>query len=385
MSYKVHTYNVELEVLTPVIINTGEYYQFWELIPTEDRRELKDYDEELPLPVIYKSYVNDMSNVFQGMDSVSVKMIVDEMTAATAKRDNLALAKVRTKLIKASGTKGKLPVRMLPKAMKCLIDKPNQQVSKVASSPLDYKPYIPGSSIKGAIRTGILEQLRKKEGIDYWDSLTNGDYYYQRANLPEQRKIKDAQNFEMEVMKGKKQDFKVLDDPFKYLKVSDFTFSGIDGLTYIAKVGDDEKEPIYSAMTNSYAFSGKSVVARGTISVDDRFFKEINFGGVSDLKGALDMMCDFYLDNINSIKNEICTELMRYMFSKKLVEKLHKDENLIRFGHYTGIQNYTFKVNQVSPPFKAKADINKTGGRIVKLEEGVLPGICTIRIIDKIK
>ncbi len=387
MDKKMHTYEVELEILTPLIINTGEYYQFGELLPTEDKATIKDRDENLPLPKIFKFYVNNMVNLFDGMDPASIRRFVDKSTVALAKRDNDELKKLRNMLVEKTGTKGKMPIRVLGKAKRDLFAKPDQQVSKIAFSPLTNQTYVPGSSIKGAIRTGVLEELRKRESLDYWGVLTDDSIpSYRKPDVPKQ-KIRDAQDFEMEVMKGRKQKFEILQDPFKYLKVSDFAFSGIDAITYIAKVGDDEKMPIYSAMTNSYAFSGKPVVARGTITIDDRFYREIRFGGISSFDKVLELTGDFYLDNINTekVRNEITSDLMRYIFSKKLEEKLQSGAFLMRFGHYTGIQNYTFKVNQKNPPkTHPSPDINITGGRIVKLEEGILPGICTIRITREI-
>lgn len=382
---KVHTYNVELEVLTPLIINTGEYYQFGELLPTGEKAKIKNPDKDIPLPVIFKFVCNDTSNMFKGMHLNGIKRFVDKATVAIMKGDNETLVDLRDDLIRRTGVEGKMPVRVLRGARRDLTDKPDKQVGKIAQSPIDMKTYIPGSSIKGAIRTGLLEQLRKKQGIDHWASLTDYDIpSYRKNDLPKQKSIKNAQDFEMEVMKNRKTEFKILEDPFKYLKVSDFLFSGVDAMTYITKVGEDE--PIYSAMTNSYAFSGKPVVARGTISIDDRFYRNIDSIGVTSPDGLFEMVSRFYLDNINSAgaQDAVATDLMRYV-SDKMNDRLNNGSYLMRFGHYTGIQNCTFKVNQINPPAKHPShDINMTGGRIVRLEEGVLPGICTVNKIEEV-
>ena len=377
----IENYTVELDVLTPVIINNGEYYQFGELLPSDKTVVIKDRDDSLPLPVIRKFYLNDMTDAFGCMSATEITKFINRMTVAIAKRDEPVLIECRSRIIKESGVNGKMPIRVLKKAYRDLSAKPLQSVTKIASSPIDGKTYIPGSSIKGALRTGVLEGLRKSRNIDHWSSLTDGTPSFMRGNLPNQRKMKDAQNFEMEVMKNRPQNFNILDDPFKYLRISDFSFFGTDAITYISKVGDDDKMPIYSAATSSYAFSGRHVTAKGTVSVDSRFYSGIGMGENTGFQKILDLAGDFYIDNMDSILHEVDTPLMKYVYNKIYAPMAREGQNMIRLGHYSGIKNCTFNVNQLNPPRSAAPAINIKGGRTVKLEEGVIPGMCMIRIV----
>ncbi len=379
----IENYKIELDVLTPVIINSGEYYQFGELLPSDKAVVIKDYDRELPLPVIRKFYLNDMTDVFSGMSPVESAKFINKMTVAIARRDDETLIECRSRIIRQTENIKMMPIRVMKKAWRDLSAKPLQTVSKIACSPIDGKTYIPGTSLKGALRTGVLESLRKSRNIDHWASLTDGTPSWQRGNLPSQRKMKDEQNFEMEIMKNRATEFRISDDPFKYLKVSDFSFSGPDAFTYISKIGGDDEMPIYSAMTNSYAFSGKHVIARGTISVDRRFYNGLGLGENTGFQNILNLAGDFNIDNMNSILTEINTPLMKYVYNKIYAPMIREGENIIRIGHYVGIKGCTFNVNQLNPPKGATPDINIKGGRVVKLEEGILPGMCMIRIVKE--
>ena len=377
----IKNYDMELDVLTPVIINNGETYQFGELLPSDKKFDIKDADKDIPLPEIREFYLNNTKDMFGKMTLTEIKKYIDKMTIAISKRDDASLKECRRILIHNTAGVKKVTMRVLKKAFADLSNKPGQQVSKIVSSSFDAYTYIPGSSIKGALRTGLLESLRKERNIDHWSSSP-----YTNRNLPKQRKMKDAQNFEMEVMKNKPKEFNINEDPFKYIKISDFIFSGTDAVTYISKVGDDERMPIYSAMTNSYAFSGKYVIAKGTFSVDDRFYEEIGLEKTTNFQHILDMAGDFYLDNMNSILTEIRSPLMKYVYKSvyaPMISSKGSKDNIIRLGHYVGIKNYTFNVNQLEPQHQAPHDINIRGGRVVKLEEGVLPGICIIRIVKE--
>lgn len=379
----IRTYNVELEVLTPVIINNGESYDFGEILTTEEKVIINNRDTNLPLPELYKFYANNKVNIFGEMDPENIKSFVNRAIPAIANRDNASLKALRQELALETGSKNKFSIRILGEAKKDLSDKPLQKVDKVAQAPIDMSTYIPGSSIKGALRTGFLEQLRSTKNIDPWKYVQGYNGYGKDQNLPKQKKINDAKNFEMQVMTGGYK-FNVLEDPFKYIKVSDFLFSKEDAITYISKVGNDGKMPIYSAMTNSYVYSGKPVIAKGTISVDDKFFSAIKgLNTCSDLKDILKNIKKFYCNNLEPIC-EIASPLMNYIIQQKYLKQKDTSDAFIRLGHYVGIKNYTFKVKQVSPPQKhPDVDINTKGGRVVLLEHGIVPGMCMLKIKEE--
>jgi CRISPR-associated protein Csm5 len=69
------------------------------------------------------------------------------------------------------------------------------EIARTAFNPISGQPILPGSSIKGAIRTALLESLRKRQGF------------------------KKSRDMESEILGGS-----FSTDPFRFLKISDGTF-----------------------------------------------------------------------------------------------------------------------------------------------------------------
>lgn len=400
---QMHTYDVELEVLTPVIINTGESYDFCELIPTGENVELYSNDRGYnPFPLT-RFCLNDVSKMFEKMSVEEAKDFTDRTSDALSEKipNSSVLRTLREERKKDMNLDQCPSVMVVGEVGKELSKKPMQRVDKVVQSPLNGYTYIPGSSIKGAIRTGLLEFLRDVQHKDYWSKVTNENVHWMKKKVPNQEK-KRILDFEMEIMKNRKE-FSILGDPFRYIKVSDFLFTDeSDAIPYIAKIGETKPEsasyyafpkgrngknrpkmPIYSAMTNSFALSGRRIIARGTMSVDEKFFTEINSGGkIHSLQDILDKMGVFYQANLQSTLSRSAGPLMSYISNKKIRTVSEKD-NFLRLGHYVGIKDYTFNINQVNPPKgHHKVEINKTGGRLITIANDILPGICKIRIIS---
>lgn len=365
----VKNYNVELDVITPVIINNGETYEFWEYIPLPERTIIKN-EEKIDLPLIRKVLFPSIETFLEKLTPSEMNMFIRSVSDAVCGKNDSVLFEKRNEILSKVDKDTTFKGRILPEAFKDLYNKPNLKVDKICTLPLSGATYIPGSSIKGSIRTAFLETLREKKGLDHW---RNGNNH----NSPRQD-FKGARNFEMEVINDR-DIFRIDEDPFMYLKVSDFNFEKVDKVTYIGKVIADM--PIYSAMTNSYIYGGRRVTAKGTISLDNRFFNGLK------LKYIFSKVNDFYLGNYNDLvgKNSISTGLMRTAHNRILNEYNNEDVYVIRLGHYIGIQNYTFNVNQLNPPPKATKDINIKGGKTKTIEGGVIPGICLMRIVGEDK
>ena len=345
------TYNMKLNIITPVIINSGEYFDFCELFPVME--QVKRVTNDL---VIYQGYQIKTNELFKDMNEQETSKCIEAISiAAMMRNNNLAnqrLMKIRDNLLTDLKGKVRIPCCILSNA-KDLSEKPLQQVSKVMQEKISGYTYIPGSSIKGAFRTGILESLREKY------SLT--------PNASEQDK-----NFESRIITANKEDrINATEDPFKYLKISDFTFHRQDGMQYISKISDG-KEPKYSAMTSAYILTDKPVVAEGTITIDERFYKSLGIGNYSNLA---DMIGNFYVDNI--AKNETkATDTMKKALN--FFNDNYVGSNIpLRLGHYIGIQNYTFNVKPPRASRGKKLDI-KTGGRVATIDCGIIPGLCIL-------
>lgn len=391
----VKNYNVELDVITPVIINNGETYDFWEYIPLPEKAGIKN-EERIDLPLIRKVLFPSIETFLKKLTPSEMNMFIKSASDAVCSNNNSVLLNRREEILNKIDKDTTFKGRFLPDAFKDLYYKPNSKVDKICTLPLSGATYIPGSSIKGSIRTAFLEALREEKGLDHWRNVNN-------YNSPRQD-IKGARNFEMEVINGSDK-FKIDDDPFKYLKVSDFNFEKVDKVTYIGKIMPDES---YSAMTNSYIYGGKRVTAKGTISLDDKIFKKQG-RMVDGFESILKNVDSFYwnnyeyksktannnvnltrikgnrsIDNVLADDNNSQKQCLMDQVHDKIIRE-HKNGFFIRLGHYIGIQNYTFNVNQLNPPQKAKAKekINIKGGKTKTIEGGVIPGICLMKIMGE--
>ncbi|MBP7553374.1 MAG: type III-A CRISPR-associated RAMP protein Csm5, partial [Spirochaetes bacterium] len=252
-------------------------------------------------------------------------------------------------------------------------------------------PYIPGSSIKGLIRTAILENLRLEDE-------KKGD----RAIRYDLRK---SSNYELKLLENDYNSIqKVQNDPFKFLKISDFELQ--DSETYfgtsriINKSGEGKGIPVYTEMTNAYFFDQKEVIAKGTISIEDNLTlkywdngknKEFNYEDVFDIKRIFKNIDAFY----NKItKTETHNNIIGII--DLINDNYFEDEALIRIGRFTQIESKTFKIERENEFYDRKTrdgrriplpkDINITGGVSRTLIDGeISAGWCILSITDKKK
>ena len=342
------TYNMKLKIVTPVIINNGEYFEYCELYPTD---KLVSEANQVPY---YKGRQINTANLFAGLSDSEIKMFIDASSDAIYQRNNAELSILRNRVLsKSTKEKTRIPCRFLTDAYNELKDKPYQQVSKVIQEELYGFTYIPGSSVKGAIRTALLEYLRKSSEAY---SEVDGKITYKQI---ETKLLNSSQ---------------VQDDPFKYLKISDFTFEGIEGIQYIGKINNGTTTPIYSAMTSAYALTKTEIVAKGTIEVDPMFYKKVAGKDFNDL---LDKISNFYVDNINKKTSEFRTKPMKDAY-KYLGDNWVGASTPICLGHYIGIQNYTYNTIRTTARGPLSPDINIKGGKSKTIEDGIFPGICIL-------
>ncbi|MFZ7110043.1 MAG: type III-A CRISPR-associated RAMP protein Csm5 [Desulfatiglandales bacterium] len=90
------------------------------------------------------------------------------------------------------------------------------EIRRTAFSPVDNRPYIPGSAIKGALRTGYLNALALK-GQDYSGSLRQG----KEKNKRWDDRHKVLENKLLALDRSQPKD-RISKDPFRMVKVSDF-------------------------------------------------------------------------------------------------------------------------------------------------------------------
>lgn len=127
-------FKIRLEIITPVIINTGEKYGLGELIIPNQNQEGVQIDlnrlAKHLSPYDVDSFVTEIINRnLRYKNSKSIRAVED----AYKKNPDIATKKVY----------------FSEKAASNFYDSPNIEISRIIEDKLNHRPYIPGSSIKG--------------------------------------------------------------------------------------------------------------------------------------------------------------------------------------------------------------------------------------------
>lgn len=171
------------------------------------------------------------------------------------------------------------------------IDDPKTQllVNLMTRSPGDYKAYIPGSSIKGAIRTAVISTLANQRNI-------------------KPRNFKKFENEVLQYRDGKR-------DPFRCLRIADASLPAVS--TYIdrvqiynpeSKTGPDPRgiqmfyEMCFSMMDE------EKIAPRTTLHIDDQLPRKKSISNAVSkglaVEGIIKSCKDFYLPKIESEHNK---------------------------------------------------------------------------------
>ncbi len=194
-------YKVSYRIITPIHIGTGEDISPFEYVIKDGifyRIESEELISGLSEEQLKRFYAYIESNNLVGLRNVVIENF-DEKTHAKYKvRVTSSIEEKYNRNIK---------------------DIKNQLlISPFTRSKPDFKPYIPGSSIKGAIRTAVI------------DSIVKDKIKRERISSNELRKITQKRDWELELLdalvktrQGERTDARR--DPFRVLKVSDVEVS----------------------------------------------------------------------------------------------------------------------------------------------------------------
>lgn len=333
------TYNAEIKIITPLIVHTGEYYDFINVIPLQNSEVAIINTEKLFLTMPEEKQAEFFS-LIDNNKALEARKIFYEIWL---KHTELAEKKYKaSELFNAE-----------------IIKNPYANINKIFINNINGKPYIPGSSIKGALRTAILENLRIKNKINH--------------------KNKKVNDFEMQLITNdEKARFKVQDDPFKYLKISDFEIDDKEirfgTVRIIGKDNQGKGIPIYTEMTNSELFSNKEVTAKGTININEERIKKENlhFLNIKEIIKSTDAFFKGLVSN------------KRQGFTKEINDKInihyYDDTALLRIGRFCQIESKTFKIKRENEFTYIRGkkvlipeDININGGVSRSLIDGKIP------------
>jgi len=189
------------------------------------------------------------------------------------------------------------------------------------------KPYIPGSSIKGAIRTALISQIA------------------QNSNFPKPQSYREEFEFESNVLGCT--DAK--NDPFRGIKIRDGLLPSDS--TIITEVKNVTKDRNGNLSPNAIQLiceitysriSKKPVVFETELIFDDRLFSTNYLSGdfiIEDIKEACN---GFYLDKLQAehnkfYKNSIISDLSQTLLN----EEVGDSSFLIRVGRFSGVESVT--------------------------------------------
>ncbi|MEJ5362114.1 MAG: type III-A CRISPR-associated RAMP protein Csm5 [Spirochaetota bacterium] len=357
------SYTVKIHIITPLIIHSGEFYSIFELLPTRDGTSIMLIDLNKAFNILSQG---DREKFFSIMDTLTTNVEKDKEKLSSARsiiQD--AVMKNLDVIIQR--------VQAPPQFIKDVNTNPYAIIYKIFKDELSMKPYIPGSTLKGALRTALLETLRKKNNM------------YPNVKLFKNNKPKNFQStdFEMQIMKKDNNAiFDIERDPFRFLKVSDLMFKKqtvlFDTVRVIGKGRQQKGIPIYTEMSASHYLDKDECIAEGEITIDDNglknFVNNYKLGDFLNIEFIMKSLMDFNQEILNNKKHPINQDV------KNVITGLCNTHSLIplRLGRFTQIESKTFKIKQKNaiPP-----DINFYGGVSRSLIRGTIPaGWCGLKI-----
>ena len=300
------TYKVRLHTLTPVYIGCGDEYDLTSFWVDEQKGELVEF-----MPEAFVSLLSeDEKNILGNIGLLELARLINQK--------------------KPKGISKKICLNLVQKYEKVLYKQQTElnkfEIKKTAFNPTDNMPYVPGSSLKGALRTGYIASLCPKL------SYKNGKSCIDETGLL-------GGNFDR--------------SPFSALKVSDFM-----------TVVKDNCSPISIVFAKRVSKKRKNVVKEPPVIM----LEIINPGTV--FEGTISLTKK---NNIPIPLPKICRILEcvdRYSFS------LFEDEKI-------GIRNPSIeKIHGIKKSFGKKAYLCRIGGYI-GAESHTIQDCRKIKIINK--
>jgi CRISPR-associated protein Csm5 len=191
------------------------------------------------------------------------------------------------------------------------------QIERTSFLPIDQRPYIPGSSIKGALRTAYLNTMAK------------------RKNVPTQQGKYAAKDLEKTLLDGGAFDT----DPFRLVKVSDFRPVGGVGTRIVYAVNEKKKPSKFEArgLYQILEIIEPDAIFQGEIAVDTPQTKECIQTPIS-LPNLLASCTRFFRKE----KKREDDKLKQIQISGvKVLE--NEDGILIRLGRHSGAESMTIE------------------------------------------
>jgi len=200
-------------------------------------------------------------------------------------------------------------------------------------------PFIPGSSLKGSLRTAFLSFLLNR----YIDNGGDKDRILQNRNI------------EMELLnaKNRKGNYDMSEDPFKYVKVPDISFPNefLNVKKVLSTALPDDRGtrrpasqiPAYHEVLDYF----RAHSLQADMSIDERFWERTN----TDFETFKKSINEFYLDAFEKDKSyyERMYFQKEYQAIKEAIEERDEDSIVLKVGKGSGKNYMTYEQLQFSP------------------------------------
>jgi len=346
------TRKIRLHILTPVNIGCDDVYEPTSFYIDKNKKKLISFE---PQEFVKNLNEQDKRKLVQICSKGSISSILELYHFINRLKPSGREVEVSTGLIKHYQQILGLSIKD-----RNLNNRINQfTIYKTAYNPHNMMPIIPGSSLKGALKTAYISSMAKEQGIvNYWErkglNTRNKGVLYHKI-----RKEGISKNLEYEILKGN-----FSKDPFSLLKISDLTPVG-DAATKILyainrkKDGGDASGPYQILETLK-----EGTVFEGTVNLS----KPVKGRGIRHTFTLEELLTKVHGYFARRLKEEL--EPVRKIAEKHrggiranslFKERFKKDAFLIRIGRHSGAESVTIEGNRLILIRRGKKDKDYLG------------------------
>ncbi|MEW6108106.1 MAG: type III-A CRISPR-associated RAMP protein Csm5 [Nitrospirota bacterium] len=336
---------VRLHILSPIHIGCDDVYEPTSFVIDEKKGKLIEFDPMVFIKALNKQERDELSKVCSGDNLLSILKTIKRLYRPNIKGHEVDIASGlldHYKKVQTLSTYDK----------KVVINQFTMQ--RTAYNPLNNLPYIPGSSLKGSLRTAYLSSLAQENGINsYWKSsgllsrqdLEKPEYIYKQIG-----KKHVAKKLEQNLLKG---DFAT--DPFRMIKVSDLLPEGQIKTRIVYSVNKNKKEGNKATLAGKgdvyqiFEIIQSGAVFEGTINIEQPNKKsEIKSPITEDkLKKVINKFFIPLLESEIKILKALSIQVpLINEINQKFKGKINKTAFLIRIGRHSGAEAVTVEGNR---------------------------------------
>ena len=302
---------VNLHILSPVHIGCDDYYEPTSFKVDEKQKKLIEFD---PIEFFTNLNESDRKDFVKICEKGTISSIIEIYKFISHREAKGREVEIPSKFLNHFEQVLSLPLNDVKKELNKFA------IAKTAYNPQTYQPYIPGSSLKGSLRTAYLNHLANE--------------LKHRLNVEKPREL------ERKLLGG---DFS--NDPFRFIKISDFSplqkvetkiFYAINKKKVQSKF--DARGPYHIVETIK-----QGTIFEGTINIEKPQMMEIKEIKKDNLFKAAN---DFYKKILSDEEKVLKNIQINFSLDQKLnnfKDKIGKTAFLIRIGRHSGAEAVTIE------------------------------------------